>query len=86
MSAQDKDGGPAFPHVNPNYDGNWDKEPQRAGMSIRDWFAGQAIAPYMAWSLGEPANDEVNDAESAAKKYASVAYMIADAMLKEREK
>jgi hypothetical protein len=39
-----QDGGPAFPHVNPGYDGNWDKERQIGGMSLRDWFAGQALA------------------------------------------
>ena len=40
---QTDDGGAAFPHLNPNYDGLWDKNPQRGGMSIRDYFAAAAL-------------------------------------------
>lgn len=80
MSAPGKDGGPAFPHVNPNYDGNWDKEPQRAGMSIRDWFAGQALAGLST------ATDADGQWQSDPSGLAKESYAIADAMLKEREK
>ncbi len=45
------------------------------GMSLRDYFAGQALA-----ETAHPAT--TGDAERAAKQ----AYAIADAMLKEREK
>ena len=62
------DGGPAFPMNNgPNCFAN-------PGMSLRDWFAGQAIAGI---STGEP----INDYAQAAKQ----CYATADAMLAERE-
>ncbi len=63
---------PAFPHANPRYDGNWNKESQIAGMSLRDYFAGQALIG-MAASYGE-------------HDMAIRAYRIADAMMVSREK
>ena len=45
------------------------------GMSLRDWFAGQALA-----ELAHP--DDSNDLKGIAAR----AYEIADAMIKEREK
>lgn len=72
MSNPMNDGGPAFPceggelsglHANP-------------GMSLRDWFAGQALAGCMAdYNIGDTFQD-----------VARTCYEIADAMLKEREK
>jgi len=59
------DGGPAFPVDKP---GCFDMQ----GMSLRDWFAGQALA-------GMRLESHVDDA-------AFHAYMIADAMLRRREK
>lgn len=32
-------GGPAFPHANPGYDGNWDKARQIEGMTLRQYAA-----------------------------------------------
>lgn len=69
------DGGPAFPiagmeHVMAPY----------AGMSLRDWFAGQAIGPLIA-SGTDPGWKQVSDPVSVV---ASSAYKIADAMLKYR--
>ena len=58
------DGGPAFPQ---------DEFGGVKGMSLRDYFAGQALT--RATSNGWP-----------AKEIASWAYEIADAMLAEREK
>lgn len=78
MSVRD-DGGPAFPaeggsasglHANP-------------GMSLRDWFAGQALvgclvaSAYNGW--GEP--NEYQAAQAAKN-----AGMVADAMLEARKK
>lgn len=75
MSAKD-DGEPAFPLH--DY-GNAGK-----GMQLRDWFAGQALAPYIVWSLDEPQH-EGDTREVAADRYARFAYTIADAMLKARQ-
>lgn len=65
-------GGPAFPsEVNPN-----PFNPQfNPGMSLRDWFAGQALAGILA--------DETFDA--VPERIAATVYGIADAMLKARE-
>jgi hypothetical protein len=64
MSTKKKDGGPAFPTQS---------SPYFTGMTLRDWFAGQALtAP---WS----SNFEVSEA-------AEIAYEFADAMLAARAK
>jgi len=56
-----KDGGPAFPL-------------RQDGMSLRDWFAGQAIVDALY----------INDDD--IEKLADWAYKVADAMLAAREK
>lgn len=66
---QRNDGGVAFPACN---EANMN---QTMGMTLRDWFAGQA--------LGALASDIWN--EEDAKKLPTAAYLIADAMLKARE-
>ena len=66
---QDKTGGPAFPNsVQPDF--QW----AESGMTLRDWFAGQALAGILA----NPArlDNLVNTTEGA--------YTIADAMIKSR--
>lgn len=74
MNAMDKDGGPAFP---------CDSMKQfltQEGMSLRDWFAGQALAGIMANSnLIIALNNKKQD-------LASCAYDMADFMLNERNK
>jgi hypothetical protein len=63
-----KDGGPAFPQDSDQYG------PQ--GMSLRDWFAGQALARF------------ASDPETCSWDYkmmAKAAYAQADAMIAERE-
>ena len=71
MSAAD-DGGPAFPNA-----GTSDSELYAAyGMSLRDWFAGRALAALITDLPGQ------GDAESFARE----AYEYADAMLRERAK
>lgn len=76
MGARDN-GGQAFPtgeHTNGGHD----------GMTLRDWFAGQALAGMLAHSTryrprdGAPANWHEAIAEEATQ--------IADAMLRERAK
>ena len=73
-----KDGGQAFPH---DYkDGHWPEH----GMSLRDWFAGQALAGLYSSSakVMQPEMDGIKGIQFVA----SVAYQIADAMLAERER
>jgi hypothetical protein len=72
MSAPINDGGPAFPSVgegfgNPSY--------SAPGMTLRDWFAGQALAG----ALADPTCD-LSPIELAKKTYE-----FADAMLAARE-
>jgi hypothetical protein len=70
MSTIIKDGGPAFPYGQKNF-----TERSSEGMSLRDYFAGQALAGMMAnknaqdWTLSEVATD---------------CYLYADALLKHR--
>jgi hypothetical protein len=70
MKPQINDGGPAFPMTgegchNPLY--------SQSGMTLRDYFAGQALAG-MPWSR-----------EISRKDQAKQCFQIADAMLAERE-
>ena len=78
-----EDGGPAFPrnqaHGDPNGVGGEIWLDQRGmlqnGMSLRDWFAGQALVGINASNAGQDPNI-----------IARAAYRIADAMLTAREK
>ena len=65
---------PAFPYTEYNQDGSLYNTER--GMSLRDWFAGQALAGMLA----NPARD--TDFEG----FAADAYTFSDAMLAEREK
>lgn len=67
------DGGPAFPHERGTYSTGLAKAPA-TGMTIRDYFAGQALAGLLADSNVTGRTDLV----------AQIAYSIADAMLAER--
>ena len=64
------DGGPAFPI-------EMTGTPYAPGMSLRDWFAGQALAGIMA---GWPANERISEARAA-----EISYHAADAMIAERD-
>lgn len=48
------------------------------GMTLRDWFAGRALAPFRGGEIAIHPND--------AKRRAEMAYQMADAMLAERQK
>lgn len=65
-----KNGGPAFPLINRDYQEAYGGAP---GMSLRDWFAGQALSNQYAQHEGD------------CHKVAEWAFHIADAMLAARE-
>jgi hypothetical protein len=79
-----QDGGPAFPHDD-FYETELETDrlrkqvliPASSGMSLRDWFAGQALA-------GMCANAE--DVSRSFEVVAKIAYLYADAMLVARGK
>jgi hypothetical protein len=68
------DGGPAFPM---SYDNSLAYTyPSHQGMTLRDWFAGQALAGMCAVSVPR---------STKAETFADSAYVLADEMLKARE-
>ncbi len=70
------DGGPAFPTV--ARDGNW--QPHHDGLSLRDYFAGQALAGAVGFSPSDPFRRYHQPEDVAA-----ACYRFADAMLAARE-
>lgn len=60
----------AFPHGDPTHGGD-------IGMTLRDWFAGQAMAALLT---------NANNPQITPDRFATAAYMAADALLAEREK
>lgn len=70
------DGGPAFPS-DKACESFQCRKPSN-GMSLRDWFAGQALAGLLA---GGPAGDEFG-----VNHFAKAAFYQADAMLAERSR
>ena len=75
----DKDGGPAFPAVTPHI--------TLSGMTLRDYFAGQALMGMFGGNGFVPIKDYKFESEKAGELYAewgSLAYKIADTMLKAR--
>ena len=84
MIAEINDGGPAFPRVT-EYDSSWERIHDGAeGMSLRDWFAGQALSQigneYVArGQIGRQAQEH-------AMAIAAHAYNIADAMIAARKR
>ena len=70
-------GGPAFPIPGS------EREPERGGMTLRDWFAGQALAGDAANSSDGNYSQSASDAQllNAAKLF----YRIADAMIEARK-
>ena len=73
MTEQPKDGGAAFPRIAVMHNGNVEFAPW-GGMSLRDWFAGQALA---SGAFSESTLTHLKDAENA--------YKWADAMIAYRE-
>ena len=74
-----KDGGPAFPCSNEQYThGNPQSGDAWSGLSLRDWFAGQALMGMMSNPLWKELNGWT------WKSRAGEAYIAADAMLAAR--
>lgn len=70
-----KDGGPAFPQV------ETEKSYSHEGMSLRDWFAGQALVGHLA-NNGATSDMILVGAIGIAES----CFKIADAMLQEKRK
>lgn len=75
-----EDGGPAFPRSPYQEDGAVFRG--KSGMSLRDWFAGQALIGIVA--LAENLNKRSD--ETLGDAMVRQAYALADAMLAERGK
>lgn len=79
MTDTHRDGGPAFPQataIDPE-----DGYTLHGGMSLRDWFAGQALAGALA---ADPDAPEGTTEQQDADAISAAAYLFADAMLKAR--
>lgn len=79
--SKSNDGGPAFPYVAEGGQNNGCSPELEHGMSLRDWFAGQAMAAI----IGKIPFEEFPEDFSPYKKTAIGAYDYADAMLAARE-
>lgn len=83
------DGGPAFPtHI---YDPNVEPDPRFSvasvrGMSLRDWFAGMAMQRMVSFAGDAMVNADPEGMTGIEVSLARIAYRMADAMLKERER
>jgi hypothetical protein len=76
--ANQNDGGPAFPQNLPD-DFVWRLPGNPGGMSLRDWFAGQAMVGWLAGAGN-------TDIDMATRRICALnCYELADAMLKERD-
>lgn len=77
----DKDGGPAFPKAVPVTINDQTQDFGQGGMSLRDWFAGQALV-----GITTAVGSQVTLAKNGKPiSYAAYAYELADDMLKVRE-
>jgi hypothetical protein len=70
----DTTGGPAFPWPDPEQNSG------AVGMTLRDWFAGQALSGFLA----NPEQDYAPLIADKTPMLARKAYLLADAMLKAR--
>lgn len=86
--AQRDDGGPAFPVQGQQIGTDTEGAPILAGqlhhgMTLRDWFAGQALAGMLA---NPNTTGPASPASALPSAVATFSYAIADAMLAERAK
>jgi hypothetical protein len=71
------DGGPAFPLYVPSEEDDENRAQIKSGMSLRDWFAGMALANEWCSAVGVDPHSQ----DAIARR----AYQIADAMLAQRK-
>lgn len=76
------DGGPAFPCVFSDGDGN---SVTIEGMSLRDWFAGQALIGIIQTPDFDYDDDGVSRPANSDAEIATAAYQVADAMIAARD-
>ena len=81
MNTPINDGGPAFP-VPDSHHANGQVQYGANGMTLRDWFAGQALGAML---VNSKAKSE-SEVPSMLQLAGSFAYIAADAMLAAREK
>ena len=84
------DGGPAYPVTSEDIARTCGLSyEQSAGMSIRDWFAGQALAGMCAGLTGfsdDPTAKAAGIITNRPRDLSEIAYTYADAMLAARER
>lgn len=82
------DGGPAFPQ---SISVSYEPIPSCAGMTLRDWFAGQALAGITSSLAGKDIMRSIvelaaeHDAEDIGVTIARSAFEYADSMIKQRD-
>lgn len=80
-SAERQDGGQAFPATETHP--SWDYPVHHTGMTLRDWFASQALSNLPVDMFEAAMNADVPVAQARAG-IAKACYQLADAMLAER--
>ena len=78
------DGGPAFPRSEGSSDARRSPKPNQADMSLRDWFAGQALVGILSAATGP--REGFAQFGAMADYVAPESYKVADAMLAVQEK
>jgi len=82
MSEPIHDGGPAFPCLPPDPNpAAYSQFPSSIGMTLRDWFAGQAMQGMLSNPANYGSSHEWRDDATVAEQ----AYEIADDMIKARK-
>ena len=84
MNEKPNNGGPAFPDLQPMYDCGSDLQELAGGMSLRDYFAGQALSGIMAVAAS-PLDAPQPQCDSHIAVWAANAYAMADAMIAARK-
>lgn len=74
------DSGPAFPAIQLDKSGEMMQWASQEGMTLRQWFAGKALAGYLAYS------PTLTNGDPEPEKAARVAVEYADALLAELKK